>query len=144
MSTHTTRFDFGDTTEPVHEFTLFEKIITDRGSVYSVSVGKVTSREDIKRFLTKLKRNKKYAKATHNSWAAVLTKDGIQYETKNDDGEVGAGLVILRSITAARVHNVVVCVTRWFGGTKLMGDRFRHVKDATVYALERIEKHPPS
>jgi len=31
----------------------------------------------------------------------------------------------------------VVCVTRWFGGVKLMGDRFKHVQDATKYAVAR-------
>lgn len=132
-------FDFGDNNEPTEIFTLYENIISDRGSTYSVSIGRVGNREDIKQFLKVLKSNKKYHKATHNSWAAVLTKDRIQYETKNDDGETGAGMVILRALKKGRMQNTIVCVTRWFGGVKLMGDRFRHVQDATEYALNNVE-----
>jgi len=132
-------FDFGNNNEPTEIFTLYENIISDRGSTYSVSIGKVENREDIKHFLKTLKTKKKYAKATHNSWAAVLSRDGIQYETKNDDGETGAGMVILRALKKGRMQNTIVCVTRWFGGVKLMGDRFRHVQDATAYALDNVK-----
>ncbi|MEZ4200155.1 MAG: hypothetical protein R3B69_00940 [Candidatus Paceibacterota bacterium] len=78
---------FGDSRKPQHAFVVHEGIITDRGSRYSVSYGKVTERrDDIKFFLKELKRNKKYAKATHNTWAARVSHDGAIFETKNDDG----------------------------------------------------------
>ncbi len=122
------------------DFVLFEKIITDRGSKYSVSAGRVKNREDIKKFLNKLKSNKKYAKATHNTFAASISKDGVIYETKSDDGETGAGNVILRIVNASDYTDMVVCVTRWFGGIKLEGDRFKHVQDATKYFFENLDK----
>ncbi len=118
---------------------LFEKIIEDRGSKYSVSFGKVGGREEIKKFLSKLKANKKYAKATHNTWAARIAHDGTIYETKSDDGETGAGMVILRIMQKENVTDCVICVTRWFGGTKLMGDRFKHVQNATKHAIDNFE-----
>ncbi len=123
---------------PTEDFVLHEKIIRDRGSMYSVSIGLVTNREDIKTFLTTLKNNKKYAKATHNSWAARISKDETIFETKNDDGEQGAGMVILRQLQKADAVDCIVCVTRWFGGVQLHGDRFRHVQDASTHALERL------
>ena len=138
MVKQNTSFDFGRGVAPQDDFVLYEKIIEDRGSKYSVSIGLVKRREDIKQFLAKLKSNKKYRTATHNSWAARIAKDGAVFETKNDDGETGAGQVILRMLQKHDAVNCVVCVTRWFGGTKLMGDRFRHVQDAAVYALDRI------
>jgi putative IMPACT (imprinted ancient) family translation regulator len=53
---------------------LFENIITDRGSKYSVCGASVTTKDDALSVLKELKKNKKYAKATHNTWA-VLLKD---------------------------------------------------------------------
>ena len=138
MPQQSTQFDFGDAQEATEVFTLYEQIIEDRGSRYSVSVGKVKSREDIKYFLKTLKKNKKYQKATHNTWAARVSHEGAIFETKNDDGETGAGMVILRVMQKENISNTVICVTRWFGGTKLMSDRFKHVQDATKYAVERI------
>lgn len=131
----TTRFNFEDSKTPTQGFVLLEKIIEDRGSKYSVSYGHVKSRADIKAFLASLKGNKKYAKATHNTWAARIAKEGAIYETKNDDGETGAGMVILRIMQKEQVQDCVICVTRWFGGVKLMGDRFKHVQDATKIAI---------
>jgi putative IMPACT (imprinted ancient) family translation regulator len=113
-------------------------VIEDRGSRYSVSVGHVQGREDIKLFLRRLKKNKKIAKATHNTWAARVAKDGAIFETKSDDGETGAGMVILRVMQKAEVNDCAICVTRWFGGVKLMGDRFKHVQDAAKLAIERM------
>lgn len=138
MAKQATQFDFGDSRKPESDFVLFEKIITDRGSKYSVSYGKVTGRDDIKNFLKKLKQNKKYAKATHNTWAARLSHDGAIYDTKNDDGETGAGMVILRIMQKEDITDCIIVVTRWFGGVKLMGDRFKHVQDATKYAIDHI------
>ncbi len=133
--------DFGNNTEPKENFVLFEKIIYDRGSKYSVSYGRVENREDIKQFLKKLKSNKKYQKATHNSWAAVISKDNILYETKSDDGETGAGNVILSNIKKNNMVNIVVCVTRWFGGVKLQSDRFKHLQDATLFAIRKAKEN---
>jgi len=132
------RFDFEDSKTPGSEFVLHEQIIEDRGSRYSVSVGRVQGRDDIKLFLHRLKNHKKYARATHNSWAARITNDGLIYETKADDGETGAGMVILRIMQKEQVSDCVICVTRWFGGVKLMGDRFKHVQDATKFAIDQL------
>lgn len=138
MPYQSTRFNFEKNKKPKEDFMVFENIIEDRGSKYSVSYGMVKSRQEIKDFLTRLKKNKKFAKATHNSWAARVTHDGAIFETKADDGEVGAGMVILRVMQAEEVSECVICVTRWFGGVKLMGDRFRHLKDATKFATDKL------
>lgn len=135
MPQQSTRFDFNDNKTPKSKFVLLEQIIEDRGSRYSVSYGRVKSREDIKLFLKQLKKNKKYAKATHNTWATRISNDGAIYETKSDDGEVGAGMVILRIMQKEQVSDCIICVTRWFGGVKLMNDRFKHVQEATKYAI---------
>lgn len=105
---------------------LLDNVISDRGSKYSVSGGAVASRAEVDAFLKDLKKNKKFAKATHNTWA-VLLPDG---PLKADDGEAGAGNVILRMLEREGVENHIIVVTRWFGGKHLGGDRFRHVAEA--------------
>jgi putative IMPACT (imprinted ancient) family translation regulator len=138
MSKQSIRFDFGDSRVPSTEFELYEQIIEDRGSRYSVSIGRVEGREEIKLFLQRLKTDKKYAKATHNSWATRITNDGAIYESKSDDGETGAGMVILQIMQKEDIGDCIICVTRWFGGVKLMGDRFKHIQNATKHAIEMM------
>ena len=87
-----------------------------------------------KSFIKALCRKKKFAKATHNSWA-LLTADA---PIKSDDGEAGAGMVILRMLEREGLHDHVVVVTRWFGGKHLGGDRFRHVQDAVRIYLDNL------
>ncbi|SMX38401.1 YigZ family protein [Maliponia aquimaris] len=111
---------------------ILENILSDRGSRYAVSGGPCGSAEDAAAFLKELKRHKKFARATHNTWAC-LTADG---PLKNDDGESGAGMVILRMLERAAVHDTIVVVTRWYGGKHLGGDRFRHVQEAVRRFLE--------
>lgn len=100
-------------------------VLTDRGSRYAVSGGTARSEQEVADFLKDLKRNKKFAKATHNTWA-VLLADGTGL--KGDDGESGAGMVILRMLERDALHDTVIVVTRWYGGKHLGGDRFRHVQ----------------
>lgn len=107
-------------------------ILTDRGSRYAVSGAPVTARAEIDPVLTELKRDRSYAKATHNTWAALLPTGGL----KADDGESGAGMVILRMLERAELQNHVIIVTRWYGGKKLGGDRFRRVQDAVRAYLD--------
>ncbi len=114
----------------------FENFLTDRGSKYAVSGGPVASRADVKAFLKALCRDKRYAKATHNTWAAILPDEG---PTKGDDGESGAGMVILRMLQREELTGHIIVVTRWFGGTKLGGDRFRRVQDAVDHYLSHAE-----
>lgn len=113
---------------------IIDHVLTDRGSKYAVSGAPAHTADDVQAFLKELKRKKKFAKATHNSWA-VLSAQG---PLKNDDGESGAGLVILRCLETAGVHNHVVAVTRWYGGKHLGGDRFRHVQHAAQLYLETL------
>ncbi|MEM7239774.1 MAG: YigZ family protein [Pseudomonadota bacterium] len=111
---------------------VLENIIGDRGSKYAVSGGPCRTGDDAKLFVRELMRRKKFARATHNTWALV-TESG---HLKNDDGEAGAGMVILRMLDRAGARNHIVVVTRWFGGKHLGGDRFRHVQAAVRIYLD--------
>lgn len=108
-------------------------ILTDRGSKYAVSGAAVTDRAGVDAVLKTLKREKAYAKATHNTWGVQLP-DGIPL--KGDDGEAGAGMVILRMLEREALQGHVIIVTRWYGGKHLGGDRFRHVQTCVSAYLE--------
>lgn len=110
-------------------------VISDRGSRYAVSGGPVAGRDGVEAFLKQLKRDKKFARATHNTWA-ILGSDGTPL--KGDDGEAGAGLVILRMLEREGLTDHIVVVTRWYGGKHLGGDRFRHVQDCVTAYLHAL------
>ena len=101
-----------------------EDALRDRGSRYAVSGGPVQDRAGAEAFLIELKRAKKFAKATHHSWACVFSTDG---PVKADDGEAGAGAVILKMLEREGLLDHIVVVTRWYGGVHLGGDRFAHI-----------------
>ncbi|WP_418361293.1 YigZ family protein [Sulfitobacter alexandrii] len=108
-------------------------VLTDRGSKYAVSGAPVRDRADVDAVLRDLRRDKAYAKATHNTWGVQLSEGG---PLKGDDGEAGAGMVILRMLERAEILDHVIVVTRWYGGKHLGGDRFRHVQTCVSAYLE--------
>jgi len=113
---------------------IIENVITDRGSKYAVSGGPVSSAAEAKAFIKALCRKKKFARATHNTWAVLLPEGPL----KTDDGEAGAGMVIIRMLEREGIEAHLVCVTRWFGGKHLGGDRFRHVQEAVRVYLDTL------
>lgn len=123
--------------EPNTKWLQIHHLIIDRGSKYSVTIGKVQSKEEAKAFLLKLKEDKKYRKATHNSFAFRIKQDIGIHDQKSDDGETGAGMVILRLLHKNTMINTMVVVTRWYGGVKLFNDRFKHIVDATQEAIDK-------
>ncbi|MFA3918949.1 YigZ family protein [Ruegeria hyattellae] len=108
-------------------------VLADRGSKYAVSGAPVDCRAGVDAVLAELKSDRAYAKATHNTWAALLPSGAL----KADDGESGASMVILRMMERAELQNHVIVVTRWYGGKKLGGDRFRRVQDAVRAYLDQ-------
>ena len=118
---------------------VLEDILRDRGSRYGAAVGVVSSRAEIDAFLAALRRRRKFDKATHHSWPALLAGVG---PLKNDDGEAGAGAVILKMLEREGVSDRIVVVTRWYGGVHLGGDRFAHVVTCTRAALAALRAAP--
>lgn len=105
-----------------------DDLIRDRGSRYAVSGAPVADAAAVQAALARLKSAKKFARATHNSWAAILP-DGTAL--KDDDGESGAAAIILKMMEREGLRGHLVVVTRWYGEVNLGGDRFAHVVAAT-------------
>jgi hypothetical protein len=63
---------------------------------------------------------------------------------KNDDGEAGAGMIILRMLEREGLGDHIDVVTVWFGGKHLGCGRFRHVQEAIriyIRALWAAKSH---
>lgn len=114
---------------------ILEDILRDRGSRYAASGGPVRTKDEIDAFLATLRKRRKFDKATHHSWAAILAEGG---PLKGDDGEAGAGAVILKMLEREGLADRIVVVTRWYGGVHLGGDRFAHVVTCTRAMLAAL------
>ena len=88
--------------------------------------------------------NKKAAAATHNisAWrirqAHAQQQQGVIFQDFDDDGETAAGGRLLHLMQLMDVWNVVVVVSRWFGGVLLGPDRFRIINNVARQALIRV------
>lgn len=124
------------------------KTITGFGSAYyEIQKSKfytytahVESEAAAREFVQSIK--KKHFDARHNCSAWVLGEDSSQQKS-NDDGEPGgtAGNPILEAIKQQGLTNVVVVVTRYFGGIKLgAGGLIRAYNHSAALGLEASAK----
>ncbi|HBF4812021.1 TPA: YigZ family protein [Clostridioides difficile] len=100
----------------LHEFGTDE--ITIEKSVFIGYAKPIKSEEEALEFINEIK--KKHKDATHNVWAYTLGKN-MNIQRYSDDGEPQgtAGIPTLEVIKKEDLRDVVVVVTRYFGGTKL-------------------------
>lgn len=108
--------------------------INDRGSRYAVAGGPCADEAQARAMVATLRKDRKFARATHHSWA-LIGQDG---PVKADDGEAGAGMVIVRMLEREGLRDHLVIVTRWYGGKPLGGDRFRHIQEAVRIYLRDL------
>ncbi|NWI95963.1 IMPCT protein, partial [Pitta sordida] len=111
--------------------------ITDRRSTFQAHLAPVVTTRSfflflkVKRVLEKLYENKKIASATHNIYAYRIYCEDKQtfLQDCEDDGETAAGGRLLHLMQILNVHNVLVVVSRWYGGILLGPDRFKHINN---------------
>ena len=95
----------------------------------------ISTQEEAIEFIEKIK--KQYWDARHNCYAYVLG-DRHEIQRFSDDGEPGgtAGKPMLDVLLGEDIHNIVVVVTRYFGGTLLgTGGLVRAYSGATKEGL---------
>ena len=95
-----------------------EAEIIEKKSRFIATVRPVKTEEEAIEFIESMK--KKYWNATHNCSAYVLGEH-FQIQRCSDDGEPSgtAGKPMLDVLLGEAIHDVVVVVTRYFGGTLL-------------------------
>uniref|UniRef100_A0A8D0FUU3 Impact RWD domain protein n=1 Tax=Strix occidentalis caurina TaxID=311401 RepID=A0A8D0FUU3_STROC len=111
--------------------------ITDRRSTFQAHLAPVVTPRQVKRVLEKLYENKKIASATHNIYAYRIYCEDKQtfLQDCEDDGETAAGGRLLHLMQILNVHNVLVVVSRWYGGILLGPDRFKHINNCARNVL---------
>ncbi|KAJ8944138.1 hypothetical protein NQ318_013322 [Aromia moschata] len=110
--------------------------IIDRKSVFQGHACTVRDENDVKDFMSYLMDNKKIAQATHNISAyRILLPNSIILQDCNDDGEAHASSRILHLLQILKLSNVMVVVSRWYGGIHLGPDRFKHINNAARQVL---------
>lgn len=105
--------------------------LTDRRSTFQAHLAPVVTPRQVKRVLEKLYENKKIASATHNIYAyRIYCEDKHTFlQDCEDDGETAAGGRLLHLMQILNVQNVLVVVSRWYGGILLGPDRFKHINN---------------
>ncbi|XP_042372755.1 protein IMPACT isoform X2 [Plectropomus leopardus] len=105
--------------------------ITDRRSTFQPHAAPVVTPRQVKMVLEKLYENKKIASATHNIYAyRIYCEDKNSFlQDCEDDGETAAGGRLLHLLQILDVRNVMVVVSRWYGGILLGPDRFKHINN---------------
>lgn len=96
----------------------------------------VSSEEEANQHIERIR--KEHWNATHNCFAYVIG-DRDQIQKQSDDGEPSgtAGKPILEVIKAKELHNVLIIITRYFGGIMLgAGGLIRAYSDGAVAAIE--------
>ncbi|KAE8380773.1 aromatic amino acid aminotransferase [Aspergillus bertholletiae] len=125
---------------------ILSDVVTEKKSVFVGRAAHVTSLEQAQAYLDHLlATEKKVAAATHNisAWRIRQQKPSngkgetaeMIVQDCDDDGETAAGGRLLHLMQLMDVWDVVVVVTRWYGGVLLGPDRFRIINAAGRDAL---------
>lgn len=116
-----------------------EAEIIEKKSKFIANIFYVETREEAEEKIKEIK--KKYFDARHNCFAySIFTKDRI-IERFSDDGEPSgtAGAPMLNILSSQNLRNVVVIVTRYFGGILLgTGGLVRAYTGAVQEALKNV------
>jgi len=113
--------------------------LEDRRSVFQGHTARVKSVDEVRRVLAKLMGNRKIANATHNMYAYRIycDKKKTLLQDCDDDGEDAAGGRMLHLLEILDAEDVLVVVSRWYGGTHLGPDRFKHINNVTRQVLDK-------
>ncbi len=111
-----------------------------KGSKFIASISSVPDKDSAMQFLETIR--SEFFDATHNCFAYRIGYDGMEFRAA-DDGEPNgsAGKPILFAISKFDVSDVIVVVTRYFGGTKLgVGGLARAYSSSAELVLSECEK----
>jgi uncharacterized YigZ family protein len=111
-----------------------------KGSKFIGTAAHTVDKESAQEFLALMR--SQYFDATHNCYAYKIGYNGMEYRF-SDDGEPNGtgGKPILFSLSKFDVSDLIVVVTRYYGGTKLgVGPLARAYSDAACAALELCNK----
>lgn len=125
-------------------YTISENVsaeITEKKSKFIANIFYVENKDEAEQIIKEMK--KKYHDARHNCIAYRVIEGGSVIEKSSDDGEPSgtAGAPMLELLKNNNLCNVLVIVTRYFGGILLgTGGLVRAYTDATLKAIQNSSK----
>ncbi len=115
--------------------------ITEKKSKFIANLIPVESVEQAEQVIKEIKKN--YHDARHNCIAYRIIENGNIIEKSSDDGEPSgtAGAPMLNILQKNELANILVVVTRYFGGILLgTGGLVRAYSDSILKAIEQSQK----
>jgi len=117
------------------------EVVAEKKSIFVARAAHVKHPTEAKLFVQHLiNTDKKVAKATHNitAWRMRGSRfSDITFQDCDDDGETAAGGRLLHLLQVMDVWDVMIVVSRWYGGIQLGPDRFRIINYVARDALIR-------
>ncbi|KAF8622063.1 hypothetical protein AX15_007213 [Amanita polypyramis BW_CC] len=111
--------------------------IVDRKSVFVGRACHIADSNQVPHIISTLRSDKRIARAAHPTiWAYRFQVGNTLSQDNEDDGETAAGGRLAHLLQIMELDNVLVVVTRYFGGIHLGPDRFKHINNAARNALE--------
>ena len=114
--------------------------LIEKKSKFIASVFYVESKEEAEKIINKME--KKYYDAKHNCYAYRIYNENCIVEKYSDNGEPSgtAGAPILNILNKKDICNILVIVTRYFGGILLgTGGLVKAYSEVTLKALENTD-----
>lgn len=112
--------------------------IEEKRSKFIASIFYVETIDEVENAIKQVK--KKYYDAKHNCYAYIINEKGNILKRFSDDGEPSgtAGSPILNTIEKNNLYNVLIIVTRYFGGILLgTGGLVRAYTEAATKSIEK-------
>ncbi|KAF8070418.1 ribosomal protein S5 domain 2-type protein [Lyophyllum atratum] len=110
--------------------------VRDRKSTFLAHASTLPSPSAFPAFLEHLTASSALKRATHCMYAYRST-DNTVVTGQDDGGESGSGDRLARLLELSACENVVVVVSRWYGGVKLGSDRWKRISDVAKDALDK-------
>lgn len=113
--------------------------VIEKKSKFIATIKKIRNKEEAQIAINQIK--KEFSDASHNTYAYSINEKNI-YQKYSDDNEPKgtAGLPILDIINHKKIENVLIVVTRYFGGTLLgIGGLVRAYSKAAVKVIDKAK-----
>ena len=113
------------------------EVVRDRRSAFQAHLAEARSEREVILVLERIRGSKLVKGATHPAiYAYRFMENDDLFESRDDDGEAGASSKLLFLLQALRLKNIILIVTRWFGGIKLGSCRYKHIVNVAKNLLK--------
>ncbi|KAF9524023.1 ribosomal protein S5 domain 2-type protein [Crepidotus variabilis] len=110
---------------------------TEKKSAFWAHASHLHSSSSLDAFLKALTAQPSLKRATHCMYAYRLLANNRWAVGQNDGGEKGSGDRLSKLLEMSKCENVVVVVSRWYGGIKLGSDRWKMISNVAKEALQK-------